>query len=142
MEERRPEQQQEGQGRDDDRDRMAHDPTRKARPGSLGAGRARDAPDGEAVHPRAQDGEQRRQQRQRRGDRQPDHDRAGDPDRAQDHELEQDQPEQPEQDGQAAEEDGPAGGRDRDPDRLRRRGRVRPGRVASSSRKRLVISSE
>ena len=52
------------------------------------------------------------QQGQRRRDRQADDDGAGDADRAQDHELEQDEAEQPEQHGQAAEEDRPAGGRD------------------------------
>ena len=59
--------------------------------------------------------EQRRQQGQRGRDRQTHDEGARDPDRAQDHELEQHQPEQPEQDGQAAEEHRPTGRGDRDP---------------------------
>ena len=71
-----------------------------------------------------------------------DHDRAGDPDRAQDHELEEDQAEQAEQHRQPAEEHRAAGRGDRDPDGV---GDARPGPpagAASSSRNRLVISSE
>ena len=75
-------------------------------------------------------------------DREADDDRPGDPDRAQDHELEQDEPEQAEQDRQAAEEDGPAGGRDGHPDGVRGPAPGRPAASASSSRNRLVISSE
>ena len=119
VEERRAEEEQEGEGRDEDRDGVAHHPSGEARPRPLGPGRPRHPPDGESVDPGPEDGQDRGQERQRRGDRQGDDDRAGDPDRAQDHELEQDQPEQAEEHGQPAEEDGPSGRRDGDPDRRR-----------------------
>ena len=86
--------------------------------------------------------EDRGQQRQRGGDREPDDDRPGDPDRAQDHELEQDEPEQPEQDRQPAEEDRARRRSRPSPGPPRGPGRASPGPSASSSRKRLVISSE
>ena len=88
-----------------------------------------------------EDREDRRQQRQRGRDREAHDDRAGDAHRAQDHELEQHQAQEAQQDRQAGEEHGAAGRGDGDPDGLRRRGPgPRGGR--SSSRKRLVISSE
>ncbi len=98
---------------------MAHDPAGEPRPRPVGLGRDGDLANGEAVHPRAQDRQDGRQQGERRRAGQADDDRPGDPDRAQDHELEQDQPEEPEQDRHGAEEDGPSGGRDGDPDRIR-----------------------
>ena len=90
-----------------------------------------------------------RQQRSRAGHGQADDDRAGDADRAQDHELEQDQPDQAQQHGQAAEEDGPAGGATVAATAslttawsvLPVAGSRPPPRALSSSRKRLVNSS-
>ena len=126
VQERRSEDQQEEQGRDQHRDRVAHDPPGEPRPRAVRDGGRRHAAHGEAVHPRPEDGQDGRQQGQRRGDREAHHDRARDPDRAQDHELEEDQPEESQEHRQPAEEDRPAGGRDRDPDRIRRRGPGRP----------------
>ena len=62
------------------------------------------------------------------------------PHRAQDHELEQDEAEEAQQDGQPGEEHRAAGRRHRDPHRLG--DTIVPVALASSSRKRLVISSE
>ena len=118
MQERRAEQEQQGERRDEDRDRPAHDAAREARPRAVALGSGRDAAHGEPIEVRADHREQGRQQRQRREDRQADDQRPGDPDAAQDHELEEDEPEQPQQHGQAAEEHGAAGGRDGDPDGL------------------------
>ncbi len=97
---------------------MAHDPPGEAGPWTVDAIRRPHGPDRIPVDALADDGEDRRQQRQRREDREPDDDRPRDPDRAQDHELEQDEPEEPQQDGQAAEEHRPAGRGDRHPHRV------------------------
>jgi hypothetical protein len=67
------------------------------------------APDGQRIHLGPEEAQDGRQQGQRARYSQPDDDRAGDADRAQDHEVEQHQPDQPEQDGQAGEEDSPPG---------------------------------
>jgi len=71
------------------------------------------------ANPRADDGQDRRQQRQRGRDRETDDDRPGDPDRPQDHELEEDESEQAEQDREAREEHRTAGRRDRHADSVR-----------------------
>ena len=75
-------------------------------------------------------------------DREAHDDGAGDADRAQDHELEQHESRQAEQDRQAREEHRAAGRRDRPAHGVPRRGPVRPPMRGSSSRKRLVMSSE
>ncbi len=115
VEEWRPEHEQQPQDREEDQQRAAHHAPGESGPGAFRAEVGADLPDRERIDSRSEDGEERRLERQRSGDGDPDHERAGDPDRAQDHELEQDQPQQPQQHRQTGEEDGPAGGRDRDP---------------------------
>ncbi len=105
-----------------------------------------DLPDRQRVDPRSQDRQERGLQGERGRNRQTHDDRPGDPDGTQDHELEEDQAKESEQHRQAGEEDRPPGRRDRHADgRLHGLGvgpRLRGVRRASSSRKRLSISSE
>jgi hypothetical protein len=109
VEERGAEQQQERQGGDEHRDRSAHDPSGEPSPWTLGLRSRLDLPYRVAVKVAPEQGQERREERQRGRDGEADDDRAGDADRAQDHELEEDEAEQPEQHGQAAEEDRPPG---------------------------------
>ena len=110
MQERRSEDEQEGQGRDEDGDRPAHDRAGEARPRSVGVTVDRHLADGSAIEVAPEQREQGRQQGQGGGDREEHDDRPGDPDRTQDHELEEDEAQEAEQDRQAAEEHGPTGG--------------------------------
>ena len=110
VQERRAQQEQEREGRNEDRHGPAHHPPRE----SCGVPRplvAHGPADRESVEAVAEDRQQGRQQRQRGRDGEGDDDRPRDPDRAQDHELEQHEPEQAEQDREAAEEHGAPGGR-------------------------------
>ena len=112
MQERQAEQDEDREGRDEDGDRLPHDPPGEARPGAVRIVSRRDRADRERVDPRADDREEGREEGEGgRGGEQHD-DRAGDPDGAQDHELEEDQPGEPQQHGQTREEDGSPGGRD------------------------------
>ena len=112
VQERGTEQEQEPEGRDEHRHRMAHHPPGEPGPWPVHVLGGVDLADPTGVDPIAEDAQDRRQEGQRRGHREADHDGAGDPHRAQDRELEQDQSGQPEQDGEAREEDRPAGGHD------------------------------
>ena len=139
VQERRAQDQQHQQRRDEEEQRPIHDPVGESAPGALalrfrrGDGPAEQARDAFAeldrirVDARSERGEDRGQQRHGARNGQADDRCAGDADRAQDHELEQDQADQPEQDGQAAEEHGAARGRDSRGDCLvdRRLGRSR-----------------
>jgi hypothetical protein len=111
VQERRAQQEQEREGRNEDRHGPAHHPPRESCPGSLGRWLRTDLADRESVEAAAEDRQQGRQQRQRGRDGEGDDDRPRDSDRAQDHELEQHEPEQAEQDREAAEEHGAPGGR-------------------------------
>ena len=134
---------------------MAHDAPAEAAPRALAIRIHGDLAHGERVQPWPEHAEDRRQERQCPGHGQPHDDRAGDTHRPEDHELEEDQPDQTQEHGEPGEEDRSSRRRDRDPDgRLdrplagRAGVRVQSGsvsqsaRVASSSRKRLVSSSE
>ncbi len=124
MQEGPAEEQQEGQRRDEDRDRVAHDPPSEAGPWPVRLRGDGHLADGQSIHARAQDRQDGGQQGERRRSREPDHDRPRDADRAQDHELEQDQAKQSEQDGHGTEEDGPPGRRHGDPDGIGDLGRA------------------
>ena len=113
-----PEEQEEGERRDEHPHRVAHDPAREPRPRPFGSGPRRDAPDGHPIEVLAEHRQQRRQEGQCGEDGEADDDRPREPDRAQDHELEEHQPEQAQQHRQPAEEHGPPARRDRDPDGL------------------------
>ncbi len=127
MQEGDAEKEEQGEGRHEDPPGMIHDTIGKSFPatgcvrrsghrGGRGCGpgrRWRRSSKRQALQVRSDQRQAGRQERHRGQGRHADDDGAGDADRTQDHELEQKQARQAEQDGQAAEEDRSAGGRDR-----------------------------
>jgi hypothetical protein len=90
---------------------VAHDPVAPAAPEHLVAAPAPD--DAQGVHPRTEHPQQRRQERQGGEDADEHHERAAQPHRAHGHVGDDQEAEQADDDGEAAEEDGATGGRDR-----------------------------
>ena len=118
MQERRPEEEQQREGREEKDHGSLHHTTGVPGPRSLGGRPRLHAADRQPVEMLAGQREQGREQRQCREHGEADDDGSSDPHRPQDHELEQDETEQAEQHRQAAEEHGAARGGDRDPDGL------------------------